>query len=116
MANTASTLNAGASASGSGRRKALQGLLVLTPHNDRKSESASHSESQSGGKGSLDRRSYNDRKGNTDGGGDGDSLIDSEKLPPLIVGRSSAQNERISFQIGNENKELYTTIAYFYKP
>jgi hypothetical protein len=85
----------------SSKKKILQGLLILRP-------------SLGGTKGILtardrdrDRNEESDtgRKGNREKGSDRDSN-DSDmpvRLPTLIVGRSSKQNDRITFEIAKEH-------------
>jgi len=89
-----SNSGAGKSSSGSssstGKRKTFQGLLLLTPPSIPSHLIENAQMGMGKGKDVSKDGSYSDVHSD-----------ETESLPPLIVGRSSGQNERISFQIGN---------------
>ena len=95
----------------SSKKKALQGLLVLRPasvdyKSAKKSDSAADSTYSSSSSDSIDIESCNiieSKKGRKDKDRlrDGSNVVTS--LPTLIVGRSSKQNDRITFEIAKEH-------------
>jgi predicted ribosome quality control (RQC) complex YloA/Tae2 family protein len=83
----------------SSKKKILQGLLILRPSLGGSKVIPSDRD--------RDRNEESDtrRKGNREKGSDRDSSDNNMpvRLPPLIVGRSSKQNDRITFEIAKEH-------------
>ena len=100
----------------SSKKKALQGLLVLRPAqvnymnakisgSSLKSSADSDSDSNSDSNSNIDSDSNfeNTKKGDKKDKKDRDSSSLAPTLPPLVVGRSSKQNDRITFEIAKEH-------------
>jgi predicted ribosome quality control (RQC) complex YloA/Tae2 family protein len=86
------------------QKKALQGLLVLRPASTqgyKNSNSDSNSNSNSNSKSSSSDGEVSKRSSKSDRSDTEDSL--QTPLPSLIVGRSSKQNDRITFEIAKEH-------------
>lgn len=84
------------------QKKALQGLLVLRPASTQgKSNSNSDSNSNSNSRSSSSDAEASKRSSKNDRSDAEDSL--QTPLPSLIVGRSSKQNDRITFEIAKEH-------------
>ena len=82
------------------QKKALQGLLVLRPASTQGNKN-SNSNSNSNSRSSSSDAEVSKRSSKSDRSDAEDSL--QTPLPSLIVGRSSKQNDRITFEIAKEH-------------